>query len=110
MTNLESVVDELAAEAEVDIVGVAWVIGAIRDHISDLSSDEVRRVGIEVARRLVARGVEFGTFSGPDFVPWPSSTAVDQLNAEWQALGREPTLGDIGWFKSPRLDYRPSQG
>ena len=108
MIDLDLIVDELEIESMEDIFDVAWLIGTIRDHNPDVTGAELRDTGVEIARRLLGRGVEFGTFSGSDFDPWPSATVPDQLNDAWQMLGREPTLGDIGWFKNRQLDYRPS--
>lgn len=107
MIDIDLIVDELHAESSEDILDVAWLIGAIRDHDDSVEGDELRITGIEVARRLLARGVEFGAFSGSVFTAWPSDTAADRLEAAWRGLGREPRLGDIGCFKNPRLDYRP---
>jgi hypothetical protein len=45
-------------------------------------------------------GVVFGQFSGDAFHHWPETRADvgDRIEREWRALGREPNIGDIGWF------------
>ena len=108
VTDLDAIVAELGAHAEEDIVDVAWLIGAVRARDPAADDVELRELGVEVARRLIDRGIDFGTFVDAEFVAWPSDTAAERLDSEWRELGREPTLGDIGCFKDPRLDYRPA--
>jgi hypothetical protein len=42
------------------------------------------------------------TPDGRHFVAWDLSPdqAVDQIEREWLALGREPGIGEVAWFTS----------
>jgi hypothetical protein len=64
---------------------------------------EVRRLTMSLVRELLESGKVWAGFPTPDgrgFVPWKLTPdeAVARINAAWDALGREPNIGDIVWF------------
>ena len=77
---------------------------AILWELQDLPNDDVRRreTMALVEEFLINRWFEAGfpTSDGRGFDPWHSTpdVSVARINAEWDALGREPNIGEIVWF------------
>ena len=67
---------------------------------------EVRRLSLELVRRLLESGsVQAGSYEGGEFVPWdlPATEALRRIEAEWDALGREPNMGENVWFTASQM-------
>jgi hypothetical protein len=101
--NLKNIVDELEAESAVDFVGLWEVIKLAKEAANDEGGQEVRQLAFELLRMMLSRGFRAGFISktGTSFEPWPNQEAeavLHRISAEWSALGRDPSIGDIVWF------------
>lgn len=104
---------ELLAECKEDHVGLWEVVwstrfllnreeppGGDKDHAAQ---EDVRRMTLRVLKELLEEGLVQAGFPAPDgrgFQPWPMppSEVVARVQSEWDALGREPNIGEIAWF------------
>lgn len=123
MTHLdeENVAEQAAAdllsqlqEERVGLWQVPWVvIYVLNGHDypveeKDISTpDQVRRISLDVIRRLLRSGIQVGYANqgGMEFRPWslPPHEAVARVDAEWSAYGPEPEFDHPIWFSSPHL-------
>ena len=102
--DMDKVVDDLVAESQVDYVGL-WEIPQILRHVAPLApSDEIRRLSLEVVKRLYEKGLRPGNYWGGDFDHWPDNgyqPAVDRIEAAWIKAGADPNLAyPICWFSN----------
>ena len=96
----------LVEEAQSDVVGLWAILWQVKNEIPSLSSEEAKSATLEVVRdALSSEEIVVGGFGGGDtetvsFIPWQMSLAdaLERIEREWGALGREPNLGDIAWF------------
>jgi hypothetical protein len=104
MTFSNELINGLIAEAKYDQVSFDLLVsGACRElHVQD--ADEIRIATLALVERLLKSGeVVFGFY-------WPTGHGeieiskdsipeiVKRIDSEWQALGRQPSIGDIGLF------------
>lgn len=98
---LESLVDE----CHEDHVGLWEVVNAARFDLGAQNPTETRSLTLQLVRSLLAqRGMQVGhpAPDGRQFISWnlPADEAVQRIEQEWSALGREPNIGEIAWFTS----------
>ncbi len=96
------IIDDFMKESIVDYVGL-WEIPQILRHVAPVdTTDEVRRLSLEVVRHLYKRGLRPGDYWGGDFDYWPDNgcqAALDRIEQEWIKAGADPNLADpICWF------------
>jgi hypothetical protein len=110
----DEVLDSLVQECHVDHVGLWEVVRAVQREHGSNDPAQTWALTLELVNRLLAeRGMQVGhpTPDGRQFVPWALSPdeAIDRIEKEWAALGREPDIGDVAWFTSPpeRCEGRP---
>jgi hypothetical protein len=101
----EEVLDSLAEECHEDHVGLWRVVNAARFDLGLSDPSETRAVTLRLVRRLLdERGMQVGhpAPDGRHFVAWGLSPeqAVQRIEQEWSALGREPNIGEVAWFTS----------
>lgn len=102
--DLAKVKKELLVECEEDHVGLWSIIRHLRITFGEnLDADRVRAAVMEIVADLLRSGTVKAGFPAPDgrgFEPWDLSpgAVIARIEAEWDALGREPTIGDIVWF------------
>jgi hypothetical protein len=102
----------LVASADEGAIGLWLVVGVVRSVRAELSEgedDEARGavlalVGEALRRRLLIAGeVEDGAFEAWHLSP---EDAVERIDREWRALGRDPQPGEIATLATPgRLGY-----
>ena len=102
---LEDVLESLAEECHSDHVGLWEIVDAVRVDLGSRDTCETRGLTLRLVRSLLSeRGMQAGhpTPDGRHFVAWDLSPdqAVDQIEREWLALGREPGIGEVAWFTS----------
>jgi hypothetical protein len=106
MRDLTRVVEDFLHEAADDDVGLWRVVRVVRRDFGKVDEADVRAASLEVIKELLNRGVEIvDYYEGRGWAKWPEQTtnAVrDRIEREWTALGRDPNLGDICWFRLPR--------
>jgi hypothetical protein len=94
--------DSLARNIELDEVGLWTVIFWFKNFAAEITAAEVRRRTLAILRELHGGGLLEAGDLGPDgrFVPWGYSTdaTLIRIEEEWDALPREPRIGDVAWF------------
>jgi len=92
-------------ESNIDYVGLWEIAQASREDLGAETTDRARMLSLEVVRQLYERGFRPGNYWGGDFDYWPDEgcqAALDRIEREWIAAGKDPNLGDpICWF-APR--------
>lgn len=106
MTTLEQVREDVLAECADDYVGLWSILWQIRYRTGEAEAIVRRRQTLELVRSLLESGRVQAGFPTPDgaaFRPWTLSPAeaVARIAAEWDALDREPNIGEIVWFTTP---------
>jgi hypothetical protein len=86
-----------------DQPGLWFVIPHIKDFYRGDDTNAIRTKTLEVVKNLLkAELISAGqpAQDGRSFVPWTGvvDTAVERIRKEWDALGHEPSIGDIVWF------------
>jgi hypothetical protein len=102
----DDVLESLAEECAEDHVGLWRIINAVRFDLGSTDPGETRALTLCLVQRLLQeRGTVVGqpTSDGRHFTPWGLSPelAVNRIENEWAALGRDPDIGDVAWFTSP---------
>jgi hypothetical protein len=87
-------------EAGKDVLGL-WELcrSAHRDWGAE-DPQQVKRLVLGFVRALLQRGVQAVDIG--DQRPWPNQdpeSVIARISSEWDALGREPNVPDIVWFK-----------
>jgi hypothetical protein len=113
MFDLDLLKNQLLAECREDHVGLWSLIWQIRSALNEgeypvqekdrTDPREIRHQTLELVRELLDSGlvqVGYPTPDGRSFQPWslPSSAILERIKSEWDALGREPDIGEIAWF------------
>jgi hypothetical protein len=110
-THLDALKRALVEEARTDTVGLWSILRHVKIDEPSLTDDEAKQITLLVIRSALRRGeVVAGEFVDRDeetaaFVAWEISAdqAIEKIEREWAALGREPNLGDVAWFVNPQL-------
>lgn len=87
-------------EAANDVVGLWQLCRAARNDFGAETPEQIKRLVLGFVRDLVAQGVQAINIS--DGSPWPDQrleSVIERVSREWDALGREPNIPDIVWFK-----------
>src|SRR5215213_8848177 len=99
----DDVLASLIDECRDDHVGLWEVVSAVRHDLGCDDPAEARGLTLRLVRQLLQeRGMRVGhpAPDGRHFVPWgvPASEAMDRIEREWSALGRDPNIGEVAWF------------
>jgi hypothetical protein len=89
--------------AHEDAIGLWHVIDIVHDAFPGASHHDIQEVTLRIIRNLLDQGlVQAGFPDGRRFDAWKQSSAetVTRIKAEWDAIGREPRLGEIVWFNT----------
>lgn len=103
--NLDDALQNLAQECYVDHVGLWEIVNAVRFDLGSTNPSETQALTLRLVRSLLQeRGMQVG-YPAPDgrhFVSWDISAdeAVNRIEKELAALGREPNIGEVAWFTS----------
>jgi hypothetical protein len=87
-------------EASRDVIGLWNLCGAARHDFGGKTPEEVKALTLGFVRELLANGVR--AINIGDGQPWPDQRpdrVIERISREWDALGREPNVPDIVWFK-----------
>ncbi|PSF35571.1 hypothetical protein C7H19_16325 [Aphanothece hegewaldii CCALA 016] len=94
--------DSILIECAEDYVGLWSIVWEFRNSGSETDVSEVRRKTIKLIEELLNdKLIEAGNFTKDgNFEVWklPSTEIISQIKAEWDALGRYPSIGEIVWF------------
>jgi hypothetical protein len=87
-------------EAGQDVVGLWELCRAARDDWGTKTAEESKTLVLGFVHELLANGIK--AINIGDGRPWldqrPDSV-IERISREWDALGREPNVPDIVWFK-----------
>lgn len=94
--------DRVLLESCEDYVGLWSIIWCLREIEKESDPTKIRLQAIKIIGELLEAGlVQCGTFSeNGNFEIWQldASTIISRIEKEWDALGREPNMGEIVWF------------
>ncbi|MBC8071670.1 MAG: hypothetical protein IAG13_25320 [Deltaproteobacteria bacterium] len=99
--------DEWKRDGAASDLGLWWLANDVRGVVGEtVPEGEVRRLTLEAVRPLLESGDLRAGDMTPDgtFAPWsgPVEELVARISSEWQALGRQPDIGDVVWFVGAR--------
>lgn len=103
MAPSHGLISELIREAKVDEVGLWLIIAKLRDEGGITDPALVRVTTLDFVREFLDSGQVVAGYYSPDgngIAIWdmPTADVVSRIIAEWDALGREPDIGDIVIF------------
>jgi hypothetical protein len=125
MIDVEPVKRQVLREGTEDYVGlwsIIWQIRYILNHAQYPTHGEdradpmqVRRHTLALVQELLDQGlVKAGTPTpdGKGFKPWPLEPhdVVGRIQSEWDALGREPNIGEVVWFTATEKGPKELEG
>jgi hypothetical protein len=97
-----SIRESVLMEAVDDYVGLWSVAWEFREKEGEKEPIEIRRKTLETIKSLLEEELiqpgmfnQAGVFELWNLIP---KRALERIESEWDALGREPTLGEIVWF------------
>lgn len=95
-----SVAIAIHRELEDDYVGLWEVPWHVRRAIPQPGANDVRDISAAVLEALVGRDAALGTLDETTgrFYPWDSDAAVAAAMSAWRELGRDPSIGEVGWL------------
>ena len=95
-------------ELSVDYVGLWDLVRRVRDLQPELDDQAVRDTVLTLIERALDRSeAQAGTWprgaEGLEDV-WrePTATIIERIRREWNALGRDPSPGEVAWLQAPR--------
>jgi len=96
-------ISELTTEARADEVGLWLITAKLRDECGIADPTQLRAATLDFVREFLGSGqVVAGFYSGDGngIAVWdmPTSDVISRISAEWDALGRQPSIGDIVVF------------
>ena len=89
-------------EAGEDVLGLWQLCRSARYDWGAKDAADVKELMLGFVRALLERGVQAVDVS--DQQPWANQNpefVIARISREWDALGREPNVPDIVWFKKP---------
>lgn len=84
-----------------DHTGLWEIIRDVRSSLPDATAGEIQTKTLEILESLLQQGLIQAGFSlGRKFDPWLFSVrdTLDRIRTEWDAHGRDPSLGEVAWF------------
>lgn len=93
---------EFLGDLREDYCGIWELADLIEEELGTGDTTVIRESTMDVVRDMLARDLMLPGLALNDgnFSPWSMAPfeAADKINAEWEALGRTPTLGEGVWF------------
>ncbi len=103
----QEITDSFLKEAEEDYIGLWQLIKEAKRFATTEEPLVVQAVTLAIVREFLAAGLEAGEppYSVTGYIPWPDQNpdaVTSRIEQEWEALGREPNIGEICWFNLPK--------
>ncbi len=103
MAPSQGLIPELITEARADEVGLWLIIAKLRGECGITDPTHLRAATLDFVREFLDSGeVVAGYYKGDGngIAVWdmPASDVISRISAKWDALGREPNIGDIVVF------------
>lgn len=97
----QQVFEAVRAECQHDyegLWGIPWELREVHGVTDPVARKAISLIVVQML--LKADGIGVGQFNGSTFEFWDSSPheSLSRISSEWEALGREPSLGEIAWF------------
>ena len=112
MRSVDKIVEGFRREAQQDYVGLWQVTGTVMHNFKLSEASKIREMTLTIVRQLLDSGLcAVDLAPGGRCTPWSDQepeSVVRRIEAEWNALGRDPDIGDIVWFNLPPRTSRPS--
>src|SRR5258708_6753386 len=101
--DLDGIVADFEKDSALDYIGLWELVRAVTKKAEKKDDENIPGLTFTLLRKMLARGFRAGGFTqtrkwefwsgqNPDHV-------IRRIGAEWDALGREPNIGDIVWFE-----------
>ena len=101
--DLDSIAADFEKDSALDYIGLWELVGAVTKEAEEKDDENIRRLTFTLLRKMLARGFRAGGFTQTrKWELWPGQNpdhVIRRIEAEWDALGREPNIGDIVWFE-----------
>lgn len=102
---------QLLIECAEDYVGLWSVINEVGSFLKETDALNVREKTLAILTELLEAELIQAGFPTPDsrgFEQWRISAkdVIDRIGRAWDALGREPNIGEIVWFTSTEAGDR----
>jgi hypothetical protein len=84
-----------------DYTGLWEIIRIVREHSPSLPANLVRAEVVEILSELLDEDlIQAGFLTWDGFSPWQDRTSeiMSRVLANWQKLGRDPSIGEVAWF------------
>jgi hypothetical protein len=95
LSTLDEIADMYAKHAEVDYVGLWQTAKSVRERLGVQNPQQVRELGLEIAKRLYDRGLRAGDYDyGGHMDFWPDEgrqAMLNRIKQEWEELDADPT-------------------
>lgn len=96
---IEGVATRVSGEAAEDYVGLWTLVRDLRRRMPQADDSALLMALEQVVRRVLSSHCVFGQFvSDRRFVVWPADGIVERIRDELASLGRDPDIGEVGWF------------
>jgi hypothetical protein len=99
--------------AKDDWVPLSTAVHLIRHNHPPRAPTSMREATISALKELFADGlIRGGDVTDDGFVAWPGNANehVARIEREWDLLGREPVLGEIGWVAVSKEELDDGDG
>ncbi len=104
MKSLDDILAGFKREAKEDWIGLWAIVWTLRRAHPKATADEIRELSIDLIQSMLESGFVAASVSDKAYLRWPdqrSEMVVRRIENEWDALGREPDIGEIAWFGLP---------
>lgn len=101
--NLLACVNEILLSGLDDWIQASEVDSVARTVGGAATEAEVQQLSLEIIRKVIKDGLmEVGDVTAQGFHAWDLSAddALERIEREWKALGRNPNLGEICWLSN----------
>jgi hypothetical protein len=104
---MDELIEGNMREAEIDFIPLPMIACDARQYLGAKTTDEARKLSIEIVKRLYERGLRPGDYDlGPELDYWPDEgcrAMLERIEREWIAAGADPNLEfPICWFGLPK--------
>ena len=99
----DSIIADFEKDAAIDFIGLWELVRVVKENLDKTKEEDLQLLTLDLLKRMLPRGFRVGylSSSGNALEPWPDqqpTNVVARIKTEWNALDREPNIGDIAWF------------
>ena len=111
MEIIDPLKESLLEECREDHIGLWSVVRDVRHALPNATDQTVKATVMSLVESLLATSpvkVGFPKHDGIGFEPWrlPCNRIIKRIRAEWDALGRDPGIGEIVWLSATNSPVR----